>query len=108
MAGDPLNGMGRKNITIDPKPWGEEFMIDAMDCVFMKLDTLVTRNLLIVSRQRKLCSALYKRKTQRVYFPIRLVRNTVFINPVYCTKWSPVYNLPIQLFSLPDIYTRVK
>lgn len=102
LLGDWKTGEGITSITIDSSCWGDSFKVDAFDCAFMKLETIVIRNLLRLKRDRGYCS--YQLNNKPIYNIINKQGNIVNMNLKFCSDWSDKFNAPIKVFADRNAY----
>ena len=92
-----------QELIIERTPWSTAFTIHPMECLIMKLDTVVFRNILKIRLIPSICDSPDFHRIQdnsHAYGNVRMLnKTTIVVHPSYCKQIHPKFKVPLELFT---------
>ncbi len=100
---------GNERIKLSSESLGQYFTVHAVDCAIMSLTPLKMDSLLLTRQMPEICSPTasnIKRKRGNKIYAIQRFTTTgpLHVHDAYCSKWNPVFNVPLDLLALKKSY----
>ncbi len=93
---------------IPNKPFGEDIVLQAVDCAKMKFYPYIIRGISLIKQFPDLCqltSPNIIRYAGETVQSILQSRGVFYIHDAFCSEWNHKYDLPVDILSIRDSYS---